>query len=98
MDSQVVVFRHRTAYRRVDVGKIQTLDASHLDYQDQFLCGTDRDRERRTTRRFQGVVTLSHSAFDVLWIVVPAVDDDEILEAPGHVQLAIEQEPEISGS
>src|SRR4051812_17536563 len=36
--------------------------------------------------------------FHILRIVVVAIDDDQILDAPGNEQLAVKQETEISGT
>ena len=39
-----------------------------------------------------------HGGFDILGIVVHAVQDNQILPPPGHEQLAVEHEAEVSGS
>ena len=43
------------------------------------------------------IIAVGRGLFQVLRIVVPAVDDDRVLHAPADVQLAVCQVPEVAG-
>src|SRR5687768_8961153 len=53
------------------------------------------DGERRAATRPQRWMTLFDSLFDVLRIMVAAANDDQVLQTPGHVKLAITHQSEI---
>ena len=65
---------------------------------DQRLAPSTVNGERRAVGWLERGVTVPDGQFDVLGVVVPTVDDDQILEAPRHEQLPIEQESEVSSA
>ncbi|SHW93550.1 Uncharacterised protein [Mycobacteroides abscessus subsp. abscessus] len=56
-----------------------------------------RHREGRDISRAQCLVGFLCGVFDVLGVVVAAVDDDQVLDATGDVQLAIDPYSEVTG-
>ncbi len=70
----------------------------HLVHQGEPLFALGLDRERRPAARAQGRVGRLCRPLDVLRIAVGSANDDQVLEAPGDVQLALPQKAEIAGA
>ncbi|SLC86161.1 Uncharacterised protein [Mycobacteroides abscessus subsp. massiliense] len=56
-----------------------------------------RHREGCDISRAQRLVGFLCGVFDVLGVVVAAVDDDQVLDATGDVQLAVDPYSEVTG-
>src|ERR1700685_734299 len=61
----------------------------HFGGDDQAFFVRDLDRERRTTSRPHGGMTLLHGQFDFLRVQVAAANDNQILQASGDEQLPV---------
>ena len=65
---------------------------------DQFFCVVAVDRERGAVPGAHQRIDRLHGELDVLRRDVRTADDDEILDAPGDIQLPVMQEAQISGA
>src|ERR1044072_2938264 len=84
-----------TLNQRVEIRRRVTLELLH-DHQP--LSAFHIYRESHAAAAPQISVTLPHRLLDVLRIEIAAADDDQIFQTPGNEQLAVMQEPEISGA
>ena len=71
--------------------------ALHLLDDDHTFLVVDLDAERRAGAGDQAGMTLAGRPLDVAGIMIPAAHDDQVLETPGDVQVAVPEESEISG-
>src|SRR6185295_346538 len=56
------------------------------------------DRKRGAAPRTQRGMTVLNCPLDVMWIMITTANDDQVFEAPGHKQIAVEQNAEVSGA
>src|SRR5207248_853256 len=68
-----------------------------LDDHEPFLAGFI-DRERGPAARPERRMRRLHRPLDVLRVMVATADDEEVLEPPGDVELAVQHEAEIAGA
>ena len=72
------------------------LPSFDLDDDGQLLLAVDLDGKRRAAPPSERRMAPLDGRLDVLRVVVRPSDDDEVLQAPRHVQVAVHDEPEIS--
>ena len=65
---------------------------------DQAFLAVNIDREGCSAIRLQSRVALFHRPLDVLWVMVFAADDDEVTEAPSHIQMTVFHDAEVTGA
>src|SRR5688572_15378825 len=68
----------------------------HLRHDDQLFLAVDVDRERAATTRTDRWMAVFDCQLDVLRMIVPAGDDDQIADSARDVKLSVEQETEIA--
>ena len=72
--------------------------ARHFMHKHQLLFAIVADWEGRAHTRFQRLMALPYRMFDVLRVMVTAVDDNQILQPSGNVQFPPMQKTEIAGA
>ena len=81
-------------------GKIRRLALAPLDLGDHHhaFAVIDVDRKRRHRARSDEAARLLDGMLQILWVVVAAADDDQILEPAGHKEFTRVEEPEVAGA
>jgi hypothetical protein len=99
LDSQVMVLGDRLAHRLYYlIGSRVSMLAIELGRYHQLLSAAQVDRKGGATSRPDGGMALLHCQFDILWIMILTLDNDQIFQPASDKQLAIQNEPQISGS
>ncbi|MNX63734.1 hypothetical protein D3C86_947430 [compost metagenome] len=81
------------------LGPHQLLDAArHLGREADALAFRPLDREGRDAALAHGLDLALHFALDVLRVQVVAAHDDHVLDAAGHVELAVVHEAQVAGA
>ncbi len=89
---------HVTANVPDHLGRRRPLMAFQLNDDHHLLFRTLPDRERGGPAGPQARVAPGHGGFQVLWVMVPAVDDQHVLQPAGDEQLAVVREAEVTGT
>ncbi len=89
---------HRLADRCQDGRRIEAAQrgTAHLLHDHQALLAIDDDAERRNATTLQRRVRLLRGELDVVRVVVAPAQDDDVLDAPGDVELAPVDESQVA--
>jgi hypothetical protein len=88
----------RGAHLHSEARQVHVLGLQHLLNDDQALGAVGLDGERRPAARAECRAVALHRLLDVVRVVVPPVDDDELLQTPGDEELAVVEDAEIPRS
>ena len=80
------------------LGRLRPLAPFQLQNDHQLLFGTLPHSERCAPAGSHARVALCHRGFDVVWVVVAAADDHQILQPAGDEQLAVVREAQVTGT
>ena len=78
-----------------DVGAL--LPAFDLLHHDEQFPVAHLDRERRAAIRSEHWMTFSYRLFDILRVMVPTPDDDQVFESTGNEEFAVLHKSKIAG-